>query len=49
MQEKSNHSKDTLQDSAQFVKGVGPRRIEMLNKLGISTTEDLLYYFPRRY
>ncbi|MBI3008463.1 MAG: ATP-dependent DNA helicase RecG [Candidatus Omnitrophica bacterium] len=49
MQEKSNHSKDMLQDSAQFVKGVGPRRIEMLNKLGISTIEDLLYYFPRRY
>jgi len=50
MQEKSiDIDRNILQSSAQYVKGVGPKRIEMMNRLGISTIEDLLYYFPRRY
>ena len=40
---------DTLSNSAQYVKGVGPARFKVLNRLGIYTVEDLLYYFPRRY
>lgn len=35
--------------SARFVKGVGPSRLSILNRLGIETIEDLLYCFPRRY
>ena len=35
--------------SAQFVKGVGPSRLKLLQRLGIQTVEDLLYYLPRRY
>ncbi|MCX6350079.1 MAG: ATP-dependent DNA helicase RecG [Candidatus Aureabacteria bacterium] len=36
-------------DSVQYLPGVGPRRAEMLKRLGIVTLEDLLYFFPRRY
>ena len=32
-----------------YVKGVGPKRAEVLAKVGINTLKDLLYYFPRRY
>lgn len=35
--------------SAQFLKGVGPKNIKSLNKLNISSIRDLLFYFPRRY
>ena len=38
-----------LSISAQFVKGVGPSRLKLLQRLGIQTMEDLLYYLPRRY
>jgi ATP-dependent DNA helicase RecG len=38
-----------LRNSAQFIKGVGPRRLEVLNRLGINTIEDVLYLFPRNY
>lgn len=31
------------------MKGVGPRKFQLLNRLGIKTVEELLYYFPRRY
>ena len=34
---------------AQFMKGVGPRKSEVLKRLGIVTVADLLYHFPRRY
>jgi len=35
--------------SIRYVKGVGPKREKVFNKLGVSSIEDLLYYFPRRY
>ena len=38
-----------LTDSAQYIKGVGPAKFKLLNRLGICTVADLLYYFPRRY
>jgi len=43
------NNRQTLQQSAQYVKGVGPKRIQALHKLNIFTVGDLLYYFPRRY
>jgi ATP-dependent DNA helicase RecG len=33
----------------QYCKGIGPKRAELLKKLGIATTEDALTYFPWRY
>lgn len=33
----------------RYLKGVGPRRAESLQKLGLSTVEDLLYVLPFRY
>ncbi|MBU1062154.1 MAG: ATP-dependent DNA helicase RecG [Candidatus Omnitrophica bacterium] len=38
-----------LSVSARFIKGVGPSRLKLLNRLGIETVEDLLYYIPSRY
>ena len=33
----------------QFVKGVGPERAELLEKLGLRTVRDVLFNFPRDY
>ncbi len=38
-----------LSISARFIKGVGPSKLKVLNRLGIETIEDLLYCIPRRY
>lgn len=38
-----------LDTPVTYVKGVGPRRAELLAKLGITTAGDLLYHVPRRY
>lgn len=38
-----------LQKEVQYIKGVGPNRAELLNKLGIHTLEDLITYYPRDY
>lgn len=38
-----------LAQSAQFVRGVGPRLGEKFRKFGIQTVEDLLYHLPFRY
>lgn len=35
--------------SIQYLKGVGPRYARLLEKLGVSTLADLLFYFPRAY
>lgn len=40
---------DRLFMSIQFVKGVGPKRIKLLNRLGIETIFDFLWYIPRSY
>lgn len=38
-----------LNKEIQFVKGIGPKRAEKLQKLNIFTLKDLIYYFPRQY
>jgi ATP-dependent DNA helicase RecG len=40
---------DHLASSLQYLKGVGPRRAADLQRVGLSTVEDLLYRFPTRY
>lgn len=35
--------------SVQYLKGIGPSRYALLQKLGIHTIRDLTYFFPRRY
>lgn len=39
----------TLATPVQYVKGVGPRIAEMLQKCGITTVEQLLFHLPARY
>jgi ATP-dependent DNA helicase RecG len=38
-----------LEQNIQYIKGVGPSRVLLLNKLGIFTLNDLITYFPRTY
>ena len=39
---------DLLKD-VKYIKGVGPNRVKLLNKLGIFTLKDLITYYPRTY
>jgi ATP-dependent DNA helicase RecG len=41
--------KTSLSDPLQFIKGVGPKRAELLKKLDLNTVEDCLYFLPFRY
>lgn len=38
-----------LQTSVRYIKGVGPKKADVLSRLGLQTIEDLLFYLPRRY
>jgi ATP-dependent DNA helicase RecG len=38
-----------LKTPVRYFKGVGPKKGELLSRLGIETAEDLLYYLPARY
>ncbi len=38
-----------LDKPVQFLRGVGPRRGESLQRLGLNTARDVLYHVPRRY
>ena len=38
-----------LNNNVKYIKGVGPNRVESLNKLGIFTLKDLITYYPRDY
>lgn len=42
------HTKQ-ISDSIQFLSGVGPKRTESFNQLGIKTIENILFYFPTKY
>ena len=39
---------DLLKD-VKYIKGVGPNRVKLLNKLNIYTLKDLITYYPRTY
>src|SRR6188508_306004 len=40
---------ELLATPAQYLKGVGPQRAELLAKLGLTTARDILFFFPRDY
>ena len=42
-------SKNSLDDSVQYLKSVGPKRAESFSNIGIKTIRDLLFYFPSRH
>ncbi len=42
-------SAETLATPVQFLKGVGPARCELLERLGLRTVSDVLFFFPRDY
>jgi ATP-dependent DNA helicase RecG len=44
-----NRHQQLQNTSVRYIKGVGPRRAQLLERLGIKTFEDILYYFPWRY
>lgn len=39
----------TTNTKIQFLKGIGPAKAKLFDRLGISTVEDLLHYYPRTY
>ena len=39
----------SLDSPVQYVKGIGPKRAEVLEKIEIRSVEDLLSHYPRRY
>ncbi|MFQ5449277.1 MAG: ATP-dependent DNA helicase RecG [Nitrospinaceae bacterium] len=44
-----SRNKPSLSDPLQYIKGVGPKRALLLEKLGIRDIEDCLYFLPFRY
>ena len=48
MRKDINQNMDLNKD-VKYVKGVGPNRVQLLNKLGIFTLNDLITYYPRAY
>lgn len=38
-----------LNEDVKYIKGVGPNRVVLLNKIGIFTLKDLITYYPRGY
>src|SRR5260370_31430674 len=45
----TNKNAPILEQSVQFLKGVGPARAELLAKLDVRTVGELLFHFPRSY
>ena len=45
----SDETGEKLSLPLSALKGVGPRRSALLEKLGLRSVEDLLFFFPRRY
>ena len=39
----------SLETPIQYCKGIGPKRAELLKKIGINSVEDALFYIPWRY
>ena len=40
---------DAHKNPIQYLKGVGPKKAQLLNRLGIESIEDLIYFLPRNY
>ena len=40
---------EKLTNEVKYIKGVGPAKCELLNKVGIFTVKDLITYYPREY
>jgi ATP-dependent DNA helicase RecG len=40
---------ELLATPVQFLKGVGPQRAELLDRLGLHAARDVLFFFPRDY
>ena len=38
-----------LTEDVKYIKGVGPNRVTLLNKIGIFNVKDLITYYPRVY
>ena len=38
-----------LTEDVKYIKGVGPQKVKLLNKIGIFNVEDLITYYPRGY
>ncbi len=45
----SGAASSTLEQSVQFLKGVGPARADLLARLEVRTVGDLIFHFPRSY
>ncbi len=45
----ARNRKPSLEDPLQYIKGVGPKRARLLEKLGLKSIEDCLYFLPFRY
>jgi ATP-dependent DNA helicase RecG len=40
---------ESLASYITVVRGIGQKQAQLLEKIGINTVEDMIYYFPRRY
>ncbi len=49
MEKKILHIESSAEYPLQSVKGIGPQRAEALAKAGITSVEDLVTFFPRKY
>ena len=38
-----------LNTDVRYIKGIGEKKAQALNKLGVFSLYDLISYFPRRY
>ncbi len=45
----SPHPRYELKKQIQYVRGIGPKRARLLNRLGIHSIEEALFFFPRRF
>ena len=45
----TDNQKQKLTQLIQFIKGIGPERAQILEKLNLRTAADLLFFFPRSY
>ena len=48
-EETTDNQRQKLTQPIQFIKGVGPERAQVLEKLHLRTAADLLFFFPRSY